>query len=114
MTELQVKKSCVNLFIEGSVTNTGDYEAFNAGLHVVAYDAYSNDTVDINMTVPLIDSGVYGTDPATTNYATAAIGISSSQLGSLASKGTATVDIAIYHEGTVTKWTVTPVWTNTP
>jgi hypothetical protein len=38
------------LFIEGSVINTGDGTAYNAGLHVVAYSA--NGTLEINMTVP--------------------------------------------------------------
>ena len=51
---------------------------------------------------------------ATTIYVAGAIGPISLQLGNLASKGTTTVEIAIYHEGDVSNWTVTPVWTNTP
>ncbi len=101
-----------HLFIKGSVTNTGVDEAYNAGLHVVAYSATG--TLEIDMTVPLEYIGAYGTDSATTIYVAGAIGPISLQLGNLDSKGTTTVEIAIYHEGIVSNWTITPVWTNTP
>jgi len=34
------------------------------------------------------------------------------QLGSLFSEQTAIIEIGIFHDGTVSNWTVTPVWTN--
>jgi hypothetical protein len=87
------------LSITGSVNNTGKGIAYNAGLHVVAYSAAG--TVEINMTVPLtIDVEVE-------------IG-SSLQLGNLDAGQSATVVLDIYHLGTVTSWTITPVWTNSP
>lgn len=89
--------------ITGSVTNTGGGTAFNAGLHVVGH--YS----DANVTVPLDSGASFGTDKATDAY-----GGSSLKLGSLDSGQTATISIDIYHEGTVSGWTVTPVWTNIP
>ena len=52
------------LFIDGSVSNSGKGTAYNVGLHVVAYDAFSNGTLDINTTVPL-SGGIYGTDATT-------------------------------------------------
>ena len=100
-----------HLFIEGSVNNTGEVTAHNAGLYVVAHD---KGVLEINMTVPLSNGGVYGTDAGTNAYVTSTFGSSSLQLGNLVSGGTATIDLTIYHEGTVTNWTVTPVWTNSP
>ena len=66
-------------------------------------------TLEINMTVPL-GGGMFGTDAAVEvgHY------IDSLQLGPLYSGQTDTIAIAIYHEGTVSNWTVTPVWTNSP
>ena len=51
-----------------------------------------------------------------TGFAPLQIGsnIGSLQLGSLDVGQTANFEIAIYHEGNVTNWTITPVWTNTP
>jgi hypothetical protein len=103
------------LYISGTVTNTGIGEAYNAGLHVVAYTA--NGILEINMTVPLTngEEGVnFGTDSATNAYVlnwASSIGssIGSLQLGNLDSGQTATVDLNIYHEGVVSNWTVTPV-----
>jgi hypothetical protein len=87
------------LHIWGSVNNTGKGIAYNAGLHVVAYSAAG--TVEINMTVPLtIDVEVE-------------IG-SSLPLGNLDAGKSATVVLDIYHLGTVTSWTITPVWTKSP
>jgi hypothetical protein len=106
-----------NLYIAGSVTNTGESTAYNAGLHVVAYN--STGTVEINMTVPLTNSGtmygaVFGTDVATDNYVSSNFGISSLQLITLDSGQNMPIMINIFHEGTVSNWTITPVWTNSP
>ncbi len=102
------------LEITGPVTNSGGGTAFNAGLHVLAYDAGGN--AQINMTVPL-SSGIFVTDDKILslfkNYY-AWTGISSSQLGNLTSGKTVTVKIDIYHEGTVNNWILIPVWTNSP
>ena len=95
-----------HLYIEGSVTNTGETTAYNAGLHVDAYAA--NGTLLINMTVFLGD-GTFGTDPSTDIY-----GVGGTQLGSLGSGQTATIDLSIFHEGTAINWNVTAVWTNSP
>ena len=104
------------LWISGSVTNTGEGTAFNAGLHVVAYAA--NGTLEVNITVPLNNNNVvnYGTDAATDAQAYIANGDNNPSffLVSLGGGGTAVIGINIFHEGTVTNWTVTPVWTNIP
>lgn len=104
------------IWISGSVTNTGEGTAFNAGLHVVAYA--SNGIVEVNMTVPLNNNNAvnYGTDNATGNSAYVANGDNhpSFFLVSLGGSGTAVIGINVFHEGTVSKWTITPVWTNTP
>jgi hypothetical protein len=115
------------LFIKGTVANTGNIAAFKAGLKVVAYSA--NGTVEINMTVPLVhgsnlyDTDSYygdvidfGTDNATQSIAaytdTGNQNSNSLQLGVLGGNQTAPININIFHEGLVTKWTVTPVWTD--
>jgi type II secretory pathway pseudopilin PulG len=101
------------LFIEGSVTNKGQGTAYNAGLHVVAYDAEGN--LRINMIVPLKNIASFGTDSATIDYALAhAGGTDSLQLGKLLTTQTAAISIQIFHQGNVTDWTLTPVWTNSP
>lgn len=108
-----------HLLIMGTVTNTGVMTAYNAGLHVVAYQA--DGKVQINMTVPLDNwanetsnentdfAPVFGTDPSTQIY-----GNESLRLGNLYSGQNVTVILGIFHHGTVTNWTVTPVWTSTP
>jgi len=106
-----------HLYITGSVTNTGGSTAYNAGLHVFAYN--STGTLEINMTVPLTNSGtmygaVFGTDTATENYVSSTYGISSTQLETLGSGQNMPIMINIFHEGTATNWTITPVWTNSP
>ena len=109
-----------HLYITGSVTNTGEITAYNAGLHVVAYN--STGTLEINMTVPLTSSGtmygaVFGTDAATDNYVSSEYdmyGPSSTQLITLDSGQNRAIMINIFHEGNVTNWTITPVWTNSP
>jgi hypothetical protein len=98
--------------ITGSVTNTGGGTAFNAGLHVLAYDAGGNAL--INMTVPL-GGGTFGTDDKITGLIKSWGGsVSSMQLGNLTSGKTLPISIDIYHEGTVNSCVVTPVWTSTP
>lgn len=115
-----------SLWINGSIINTGHVTAFNAGLHVVGYA--SDGVLEINMTVPLVTNAVYGKDGATdalilnnprltegNDIGALHFGqIGSLQLGSLAIGQTGNVFLAIYHEGIVTNWTVTPVWTNYP
>lgn len=101
------------LMISGSVTNVGQGTAYNAGLQVMAYA--SDRTLEINMTVPLLANAVYPTDNATMNFVGSHIGVSSRTLGYLLGNSSAYItEIDIYHEGAVTNWTVTPVWTNTP
>ena len=73
------------------------------------------------MTVPLVApvqpwefGPTFGTDNATDTFVSSNFGNSSTQLGSLGSNQTATIELGIFHEGTVTNWTATPVWTNSP
>ena len=99
------------LYITGSVNNTGEGAALNVGLHVVAYNATG--TLEINMTVPL-NGGIYGTDNATNTFVLKNYGSSSRTLGVLDGEQIAYIGISILHEGTVSNWTVTPVWTNYP
>jgi hypothetical protein len=102
-----------NMYISGSVTNIGKAIAFNAGLHVVAYD---NSALEVDMTVPLGDGLAFGTDSATNAFLANNLtyGISSLKLSSLDNGQTMTINISIYHEGNVSNWTITPVWTNSP
>ena len=107
-----------HLLISGSIKNTGVTTAYNAGLHVVAYQA--DGKVQINMTVPLDNEAnettnentdfapVFGTDASTQIY-----GNESLKLGNLYSEQNVTVILGIFHHGTVTNWTITPVWTST-
>lgn len=97
------------LYIWGTVTNAGGRTAFNAGLHVVAYS--NNGTLEINMTVPLINGAEYGADTATGAYASG-FGHYSTQLGNLNSGKTATINTNIFHEGLISNWTIIPVWTS--
>ena len=102
-----------HLYITGSVTNTGVGTAYNAGLHVVAYDATG--TLEINMTVPLgyDQYGAFGTDAAIDSWILSSpYGLSSLQLITLDSGQNMPIILNIFHEGTVTNWTITPVWTN--
>ena len=114
-----------SLWINGSVTNIGHVTAYKAGLNVTAYA--SDGTLEINMTVPLVVNSVYGTDNPTrslildnprtsegNDIGSVHFGqIGSLQLGSLDVGRTTNIFLAIYHEGIVANWTVTPVWTNT-
>ena len=101
------------LYISGTVRNTGQGEALNAGLHVIAYA--SDGTVEINLTVPLVSGADFGTDSSTNAFVQnwdAELGVSAnpSQFGNLNIGESVKVDFNIYHEGKVTNWTVTPVW----
>ncbi len=112
------------LYIKGSVANVGNMTAYNAGLHVVGYDA--NNTLWINMTVPLAYAAggsfnnalFFGTDNKTQSYADNQNSINgvvaSLKLESLDSGKGTMVNVNIIHEGIVSNWTVTPVWTNIP
>jgi len=99
------------LNISGNVTNTGETTAYNAGLHVVAYT--STGTVEINVTVPLAYDETFNQDFGTGAVGGGLIG-GSYTVTELDSGQTVDIFSDIYHEGTVTNWTVTPVWTNTP
>jgi len=99
------------LNISGNVSNTGEMTAYNAGLHVVAYTATG--TLEINVTVPLAYDETFNQDFGTGAIGGGLIGGSYS-VTTLDSGQTAQIFLDIYHEGTVSNWTVTPVWTNTP
>ncbi len=111
-----ISRSYNRLFIEGPVTNTGQGEALNAGLYVLAYAA--DGRLEINITVPLTTYGLgeFGANAAIYSYIFSfdPYCTSSPKFGNLPSGQSAEVDLDIYHEGTVTNWTVTPVWTNAP
>jgi hypothetical protein len=100
--------------VSGTVANTGGGKALYAGLHVDAYSAAG--IIEINMTFPL-SGGTFGTDSRTDAYVASPQYSStgsgpSLKLGNLAGGETVEVFIRIFHEGVVTNWTVTPVWTN--
>jgi hypothetical protein len=120
------------LSINGTVVNTGNLTAYNAGLKVTAYS--DSGTLEINMTVPLVAGGLayypsdtqffvsgdyivyYGIDNATQAYANVENNYfdnsGSLNLGDLGGGQIAQVGIEIIHEGIVVNWTVTPVWIN--
>jgi cell division protein FtsB len=101
-----------HLVISGSVKNVNGGTAYNAGLQVLAFA--TNGSMEVNVTVPLAN-GVYGTDSSTKNFVGIHIGVFNQTLGSLAGNKTVYInEIDIYHQSTVTNWTVTPVWTNSP
>jgi hypothetical protein len=111
-----ISRSYNRLHIEGSVTNSGPDTASNAGIHVVAYT--SDRILEINMTYPLT-YGAFGSDDSMNSYVTSfdpfcPISLKSLKFGSLATGQTADVDIDIYHIGEVTRWIVTPAYTNNP
>ncbi len=102
-----------HLMISGSVRNVGEGTAYHAGLQVMAYA--SDGTLEINMSVPLLDRAKYGTDNSTSIYVETHLGVSSLTLGYLIGNSSAYItEIDIFHEGIVSNWTVTPVWTNIP
>jgi cell division protein FtsB len=100
-----------SLFIVGSVTNTGEGVAYNAGLHVIGYT--SGGVLELNMTVPLAGQSV---SYYAANY-TCPSELSTLNSGygydSWSSSNSASIGIAIYVQDFVTNYTVTPVWTNT-
>lgn len=100
------------LDIDGSVINTGEGTAYNVGLHVVAYNAQG--ILEINMTVPLEDYGVFYADNKTEALLSSHIGASGQIIGTVYTNQTAAILVDIYHQGVVSNWTVTPVWTNSP
>lgn len=103
------------LNITGSVNNTGEATAYNAGLLVVAYTATG--TLEINMTFPLDTGEIFGADAAINSWISSyyyGYYALSLPLGDLGGGLTTPIDLGIYHEGTVTNWTITPVWTNSP
>ena len=112
--------TCNYLHIAGSASNISNGTAYNAGLHVIAYNATG--TLEINMTRPFSSFGYYGTDDKTKTYAstiahgqTVFTGTNSSlQIPRLYGGQNVTIGISIFHEGTVSNWTLTPVWTNSP
>jgi hypothetical protein len=97
------------LFIQGSAYNMGNSTAFNAGLKVQAYSGTG--VLEINMTVPFVNGYNYGTDSSITSKL---MQLGPAQLGNLTSGRAVIIDLDIYHEGVVTNWTVSPVWTNIP
>ncbi len=102
------------LFIQGAAFNMGNSTAYNAGLNVIAYSGTG--LLEINMTVPFVNGYNYGTNSAIVSaLANPDLGpLGPLQLGNLTRGQYAIIDIDIYHEGIVTNWTVTPVWTNSP
>lgn len=97
------------LFIQGSAYNMGNSTAYNAGLRVEAYSGTG--ILEINMTVPFVNGYNYGTDSSITSQLTQ---LGPAQLGNLTSDQAVMIDLDIYHEGVVTNWSVTPVWTISP
>jgi hypothetical protein len=97
------------LFIQGSAYNMGNSTAYNAGLKVEAYSGTG--VLEINMTVPFVNGYNYGTDSSITSKLTQ---LGPAQLGNLTNGQAVIIDLDIYHEGVVTNWNVTPVWTNSP
>ncbi len=95
-----------HLYISGTVTNKGLSTAYNAGLHVVAYDVTGN--LVVNITVPI----TYG------SYSNGVISNNALTLGSLAPLQIVSLEsnagISIVHEGVAATWTITPVCTNSP
>jgi hypothetical protein len=100
------------LYITGIVNNTAKNTIYNAGLHVIAYD--SNSSLNFNMTIPLALRGIFGGDNATSEFVSKNYGTNFASREVLGSNETAYVTMSILHEGTVTSWNITPVWTNSP
>lgn len=98
----QTNSNPYHLWITGGVENKGQGTAYNVGLLITAYSS-SNELL-VNITVP----ASYGT------YQTA-FGTQGT-LSSLYPTQSVSVQITIYHSGTVdvNKVTIIPVWTNSP
>jgi len=102
------------LYITGIVNNTGKETAYHAGLIVAGYD--TNDGLILNVTVPLALRGIFGSDDATNAFVLKNYSTSNQTLlrEVLEVNYSSYVTISILHEGTVTSWNVTPVWTTRP
>ncbi|MGA2682760.1 MAG: hypothetical protein ABSF44_13285 [Candidatus Bathyarchaeia archaeon] len=101
-----------SLFIVGSVTNTGEGAAYNAGLHIVAYNAEGK--LEINMTVPA-EGGTFTYDSSTyTNPPKLPTINSGYGFDSYSSSNSASIGMTIYSPEFVSNYTVTPVWTDSP
>jgi hypothetical protein len=103
------------LWIQGIVTNLGEGTAFNSGLHITAHS--SNGTIVLNITVPLNNNNVvnYASKEASQSaYVSNGDNYPSYFLTSLAGGGTAVIGINVFHIGTASNWTVTPIWTDIP
>lgn len=97
------------LIIHGSVSNVGTRTAYNAGLHIVAYNAQV--VLEINATVALAWGEEFTNPYGNWQSAYNPIGNSYS-LTSLEGGQTTQINLSIFHSDTVTNWTITPVWTN--
>ncbi len=87
------------LYISGSVVNTGFVPAYNAGLHVIAYNV--NGSLAINMTVPFY--GTFGNGENTVG-----------QFQTVYQGQISNVYVNVFHEGNLASWNVTSTWTNSP
>jgi hypothetical protein len=104
-----------HVYISGYVINAGGSMAYNAGLQVLAYGA--NGELLMNLTVPLDNGAIFGSDAGSYAYLSSFYETNSLQLGNLYSQQNATISISIYHEGTFsnsTNYNIIPVWTNSP
>jgi outer membrane murein-binding lipoprotein Lpp len=115
-TEIPNSKYLTNhLWISGTVANTGEGTAYNVGLHVFANT--SNGTKVLDLTVPINNNDVvsYGSEAASDSaYVANGDNNPSYFLPSLAGGGIAYVGINVFHEGVVSNWTLTEVWTDIP
>lgn len=103
--------SYYRLFVSGLVTNEGNGTAFNAGLHVVAYD--KDAILQINMTVPLI-AGSTLANFTTVVKIDGSYGNPPLHFANLAGGETTRVEFNIYHKGQLANWTVTPIYSRYP
>jgi hypothetical protein len=103
--------SYYRLFVSGLVTNDGNGTAFNAGLHVVAYD--KDAILQINMTVPLI-AGSTLANFTTVVKIDGSYGNPPLHFTNLAGGETTRVEFNIYHQGQLANWTVTPIYSRYP
>ncbi len=87
-----------HLYITGTVTNNGVTAAYNAGLHIVGYGSNHEKIIDLtsNLGYEVFQNGFSG----------------SSQLGTVYPTQVVSVQISIFHSGTVESWDLTPVWNN--
>jgi len=94
------------LLITGTVSYEGESSAYNAGLHIIGLSA--TDTPVINMTIPIVSANIQNPIIYQNAFIT---GISLSTLYPNQSVSMAAI---IYHAGTVTNYTINPVWTTIP